>query len=165
MQVNYPKVNSQYNLKKTSFKSNKNNNEFVSIDMPLPHINNCLMGLSLFNPIISSGKNTTLSYLGILGIGMINSFLPNHKEIIEVDKRDSKDIAIKKHFIKKQGFESLILTASSLLTANSINENKCSSTAKNIQIANCIVAWGISILNNILGYKNYKDKCNCANGK
>ncbi|MCI5824184.1 MAG: hypothetical protein MRZ90_04520 [Candidatus Gastranaerophilales bacterium] len=163
MQVNYSKINCQNKFQKTSFKSNKNNTEFVAVDMPLPYINNCFIGLSLFNPIINSSKNNVLSYLGILGIGMLSCFLPNNKEIVEVDKRNNKDIDVKKHFIKKQGLEATILTASSLLIANNISEKKYSSGEKKIQIALCVVAWGISLLNNILGYKKYKESINSGN--
>ena len=65
--------------------------------------------------------------------------------------------------IKKQGLEATILTASSLLIANNISEKKYSSGEKKIQIALCVVAWGISLLNNILGYKKYKESINSGN--
>ena len=167
MQVNYPKMSFQNNVKKTSFKSKKDaNKDYVSIRMPLPYINNFVMGLSLFHPIIDCSKNDKLSYLGIFGIGMINCFLPNNKEIIEIDKGDNKDITIKKHFLKKQGLEAIILTASSLLTAKNINDNiYTNKIEKNISIGLNIAAWGISILNNILGYKKYRDNIDCGNYK
>lgn len=160
------KINYQNNLKKTSFKSKKDDNkDFVSINMPLPYINNFLTGASLFFPIIGNSKNYKLASLGVFGIGMLNCFLPNSKEIVEVDKTDNRDIAVKKHFIKKQGFEAIILAASSLFAAQNISENKCNSSGKNLQIAACVAAWGISILNNILGYKKYKDSINSGNCK
>ena len=160
------KINYQNNLKKTSFKSKKDNNkDFVSINMPLPYINNFLTGVSLFFPIIGNNKNDKLASLGGFGIGMLNCFLPNSKEIIEVDKTDNRDIAVKKHFIKKQGLEAIILAASSILTTQNISENKCSSSGKKLQITTCVAAWGVSILNNILGYKKYKESINSGNYK